>query len=572
VVRPLEDDFGGGSAVVGRVIDPKGSPVEGASLELRTRVGGRWRGELDEEPLLDEGVGTTAVTDASGRYRLSDVAPGARFVLTARHPSYSPTSYEGRILVRTDTVVELDDLTLGVGVTIKGVVDEPGGGPIPGARIVLTAGHFYGIDIQADHEHVTSTDGRGEFTLKGIPQGSRRVYAWKEGFAQAATDPMDLTDGQVVTDVRLVLQPGVELEGRVVEAGGALVPIEGARIYATPTVARVMARGAGESAADGTFKLGGLTRDTYYITATASGYSRAERTLVTLPSAPLVLEMARNGSVSGRVVDSVSGEPVRIFSVAVKRSADGPLVGVSRFQDVESEEGFFDIDDIEPDLYHVIVRAEGYATARSADFTVVRGALTPEVLVSLEGGSELRGVVVARGTGAPVPRARVTLLAGRTGGSVIFDAFAEKARANRRVETGEDGAYLFEHLPPGQYSVRVDHDGYATATIDDIAVAEGGAGVEAEPVYLSAGGSVAGTVTGSDGGPEAGARVSLSATGFQKTTTTDDEGRYRIDHVPTGTYLVSVVSRGGKPDLGGLFDLEAVEVVVREGDTARADL
>ncbi len=80
-------------------------------------------------------------------------------------------------------------------------------------------------------------------------------------------------------------------------------------------------------------------------------------------------------------------------------------------------------------------------------------------------------------------------------------------------------------------------------------------------------GAIQGTVTGADGKPVAGMRVSIvsGTTGFPEILAlTNEKGRYTISSVPAGRFEVAVHDMEGKVVASG-------SVIVRDGETAILD-
>lgn len=111
-----------------------------------------------------------------------------------------------------------------------------------------------------------------------------------------------------------------------------------------------------------------------------------------------------------------------------------------------------------------------------------------------------------------------------------------------RVYAGRsgDGTFLVP-LQPGTWTLEVSSFGHAPETVQ-VTVQAGD--VETAPVTLTAlpAGTVAGTVTGPDGTPVAGAQVTLLDTPLSATTGAD--GSFTIGRVPEGTWTVRVTADG----------------------------
>ncbi len=569
VVRPNRAAEEGGATVVGRVIDSQRRPIDGATALIFKENRRRWQETLDSTEIEKSGEVFQAKSNVQGKFIVSGILPGARYVLLVKHPSYAARRYESKLTLMDGKETEVPSIVLGKGASISGFVQESGGGFLEGARVVLASGHYYGIDIHADHEFLTKSDEEGRFTFLNVPSGRRRLYGWVEGFSMGGSEPFDVAEGADHTDFLVELTRGQSIHGFVRSTDGK--PVPGAKIYATPAKSGVMARGAGESGEDGAFEIGGLTEDSFWVTAVADGWSRSKKTMVTPGGDSVVLEMQANSKVTGVVLDRFSREPVKDFSVATKKANSAPLVGISKFKRFTNEEGAFELTDVEPNTYYLIVKATGFAAGKSTEFVVMRGGDGAPVTVELDKGSTVSGTVLQVG-GQPVGNAEVILEPSKTANNFAFDAIGLRRRDLKRAQTPPDGTYGLLNISPGTYRVKVTHRNYAEFLSAEFTVPDGGQNVDVEPAYLAGGGGVQGTVKKADGTADRRARVSITRVGFNKYAQTDREGKYRFDHIPAGEYKLSVVARSGKADLGGLFDLQARDVIVVEGQVETVDL
>ena len=181
----------------------------------------------------------------------------------------------------------------------------------------------------------------------------------------------------------------------------------------------------------------------------------------------------------------------------------------------------------------------------------------------------IAGKVVSAGLEPkPLRRARVTL-----NGSAL--------RPGRTAITQDDGAFVFDAVPPGQYSIAVEKSGYISLTYGatgpgrpgvPVTVVPGGQQTIAIPVPR--GGVITGLVTDGTGQPLPGLQVRaltyriLRPAGDRQlvevpgtTVVSDDRGVYRIFGLPSGEYAVSV--RPGadiEAFMAGLRTVTAAEV------------
>lgn len=160
----------------------------------------------------------------------------------------------------------------------------------------------------------------------------------------------------------------------------------------------------------------------------------------------------------------------------------------------------------------------------------------------------LTGVVLNDATGTPLRRAMVTL------------STLDEPPLDAVTFTESNGAFGFTTIPPGKYKLHVDQDGFQHAWF--------GASTPQRPpgiLTLAAGdvrygitfrlrplGSISGVVLDPEGDPVPGASIRLLEAAFERRrpaykdagfANTDDRGRYRLEDVPAGQYLVMAGQR-----------------------------
>jgi hypothetical protein len=160
----------------------------------------------------------------------------------------------------------------------------------------------------------------------------------------------------------------------------------------------------------------------------------------------------------------------------------------------------------------------------------------------------------------------------------------------RAATSGKQGAFAFEHVPPGRYSLSASFAGQPV-NVDNITVAAGKTAVvdvtftlgQPDPVMVDFGnakegaidryhpthhaattGIIEGTVTDSGSRERVGgAVVTATAGGDSLTAVTDDQGRYHFDTVQPGTYVVSAYySIGGR----GQIEIRRSDIAVAGGE------
>ncbi len=162
----------------------------------------------------------------------------------------------------------------------------------------------------------------------------------------------------------------------------------------------------------------------------------------------------------------------------------------------------------------------------------------------------IRGIVVDALTKQPLPRAQV--FAERDS-----DSDDDSAPAVRRT-TDSHGAFCFESLTAGKYSLRVTRSFYIDANYGERWPGDTGeilpvaVGEPLSPltIKMMPQAVISGVLVDTDEDPLQGARINLLRSHWKRgkltevlvqNTTTDDKGRYRFASLPAGTYFVAAV-------------------------------
>jgi hypothetical protein len=198
------------ASVDGQAVASDGEPVAGAVVGA---VHTRWPVRL-----FRPGTGypscREAVTDAQGKFRLTDLAPAPyRLVLCGDN---------GMIVTVTDPVTPKPGQVL-TGVILKRpqlvgairgrIVRAADDWPAPRPSV-----HFHGPHDDHGIPMPNCTDGRYELT--GLPLGSYRVHAYAEDLSGRSVSGIRLTEGKPEAVVDFRLSPGGGLKGVVVDGDG----------------------------------------------------------------------------------------------------------------------------------------------------------------------------------------------------------------------------------------------------------------------------------------------------------------------------------------------------------------
>lgn len=251
-----------------------------------------------------------AVSRSDGSFRLMIDQPGQYEVVSR--------SADGRTRFRTvqleipDVASQTVEIDL-TSITVAGAVfDQASQRPVVGATLqAVPKNPVAGIVL------IGQTAPDGWFTIEMTEAGRYRLSVRAEGYAPSGLD-IDVSRAGL-NDIRIELERGVFIVGRVVDSGGSAVG--GARVEAVAAVDTDAVSWAGsQTDSTGLFKLGGLARVPHNLCAGTPNGSFAIATNV-LPEddeRPAVLSLAPGGQVQ-LVVTRRDGAPVPNVTVGVAK-------------------------------------------------------------------------------------------------------------------------------------------------------------------------------------------------------------------------------------------------------------
>ncbi len=292
-------------ALVGRVVDLKGHPVDGAEVwgvVRRSRV-------------------AATRTGGDGRFRLGPIAEEKAVDLWFEAPGLSRQVREGlHVLAGRDR--DLGDLKALPGTRIRGRLVDSAGKPLPGVRLAVEdyryiLGHTVTFD-QLEWSLAGGADGRfetppmpaGQVNFRFVTSGKARQYLSR--WAEPGVETIDLGD-VVLADEVLVRGVVLDRDGQPAPGVGVIVEYDYENAVKTDASGRFTVHGAGKEA-----KVVMLRSNDYF----------AEKPRLELghDHDHVKLTMTRAYHIQGTAVDAETGKPVDIDSVRlclVDREPDG---------------------------------------------------------------------------------------------------------------------------------------------------------------------------------------------------------------------------------------------------------
>ncbi len=248
-----------------------------------------------------EGRERLALSNAEGRFRFEDVAPGS-YVLTGYHARFGRGHYSILRIAAGDRGVVRQDIHLDPVGSISGWVRTTAGDGIAGARV-----RAVGRDGTDPTPRKVESAATGAFVLSDLAPGLFRLDVEAPGFEPARLERVACgRDHLVVT-----LEPRVPVHVRVVEARDGS-PIEAYRLMVRLVDPSTLQRGrfAGPSRrvsdSAGHACLDDLGAGTYVVEVQAAGFALATSEFFTLApggrEVELVLALTRGAAVEGRLV------------------------------------------------------------------------------------------------------------------------------------------------------------------------------------------------------------------------------------------------------------------------------
>ena len=549
--------------------------------------------------------GKDAETDANGEFLIRGIAreklrsfgSGSGVFVMLRHPDYGQGMEN--VVAQTERPAQLPQILLKSQTYLPGIVVDPEGEPIAGARVQFevpgTPAIFSAFNGGGAME-ATSTARDGTFDVV-LPHGKQlgnlgSMLTLTVRHPRYASTSLPLAEIQSDgSEIEVELRPGTELSGHVRDGDGS--PVAGARLQLT-----VVATGEGNpqmvmframmpasngptvyTRKDGSYRFPTLALGDYKLTAGAPEFVSSHLELSILDEAPVTQDvtLSQGGDLEGRVVDP-DGRPLAGAEVQLTEplppEVEKELHGGARFLrqfaaqglvSASSEDsGTFRLEGVGEDKYDLIVRKPGYTTSE------VRGVSLGHRIddIVLERLGNIGGRVTNATTGGPITKFHIRV---EPEERTPFSPFG-----NRKEIDDADGQFFFDLVPPGRYTVSVNAEGFAPSG-REIQVRSGGY-AEAN-VSLGIGSSVVVDVRDMNGDPIEGATIQPypqdpqgGGTPWRQPSAnrTEDGGSCKLEGLAEGKYGLSVQH----PDyfLPGEREALLIELPADEGQVITVEL
>jgi hypothetical protein len=413
-----------GGYAVGRVVDSESRPIAG-----RVRVEG-WNGR--SLPTFASDTLAAGAAGGNGSFALGPLPLGS-LAVAASAPRFATRRVDADVAARGRTV-DLGDIVLDAGLAIRGRVHDREGNGIAGAEVSAAR---HGSGTPSEGEAVSEAD--GGFVVGGLEAGSHDVWARAPGYALG-----EATAASGGDPVDVVLEPGGEIAGRVVDADGS--PVEDAQLSAEdesrPPGPGRFASGRSDEG-DGRFLLRDVAAGKYALQVRAG--SRGEAALADVRVAAGratnvgTIALARGGRLQGTVVDS---EGSGIAGATVVAQRDAHRRG-NPFQTQTDSTGAFELRGLPAGSLYVSAAHPAYAAAPAVTATVEPDREPVPVRIVLPRGGTIEGRALYR-DGRPFIGGRVS--------SYPIDARV-RVTGTDTVAIAGDGSFLLDHVPAARTMV-----------------------------------------------------------------------------------------------------------------------
>lgn len=452
----------GGEQIAGVVVDSKGAPIAGASLNAYGNS--------------DGGQSQTQSGD-DGRFTLTGLKEGT-YHINAYHHAHSQ-------LMRQNVAAPERNLRLvmlGKG-TVEGVVLGAGGQPVAQFEILAVSGRRERLDPWMESNFVQIRNEQGQFTLADVDAGENTLVVRATGYA-VKTDWVEVREHDSTGGLTIRLEPGGLVEGRVVNEAGA--PVAGATIWdgATQPHERQWATPLAKSDAQGAFTIPSLSPGNHTLAADHPSYAPGTRELIVAANqtTPVEIVLGSGGVVEGRV--TIGGRPAVQANVSVNAASFNKSAQVG-------EDGAYRVTGVPVGEFTVHAgfqsdanNPRGYRNARRTAF-VEADRVTEVHFDFIDANAAVEGYVRA---------GNLTL---QGGARVIAEVTAsDGVTEHYSTELDANGYYRLDMIP-GAVALRVWaqlQDGASVNRNFDINAA--GGQVVRQDIDLTGGASVVGTVAG----------------------------------------------------------------------------
>lgn len=509
-------------------------------------------------------------------------------------PSQKPTTSKSPRPLKPAPLT-LEDISIPVRIqrgkettVLRGCVLRPGGDALASAIVELIQVSQSSVLDPGKRTRVAepvTTDAKGCFTFRGFTGGSGYLVRVEHG----SYAPFELANIDAPAERETVLEdfrvaPGGTLLGTITQSGG--VPIEGARVIAYARDGRVgldsrLPVKQVLSDAKGDYVLQGLALGGYSLTVEATAMRSVFSPVIEVATAAapkrLDFRLEPGKRVRGKVL-TVENEPIEGAAVEARlRMGGGPI----QARTLSDATGAFELEGLGPEELRLTASKRGFS---SNSLIPVDPNQTTLHVLRLRENVGITGFVVAKKDQKPITSFGLMLWTIGKG-----DSLSEPIGGLRVVERSLDGSFTIEDVAPGEYRVQAFANDFSPTFTKTFPVKRNW--VHSVNIELEEGAALVGRVVATDGEPIAGATVRMFENAYTrlpiskllygefseltKPVTTDDEGRFRFEHLAAGRVQLRASAAGRMPlvrrdvEVAGVGATDLGDLVLGLGGTVK---
>ena len=510
-------------------------------------------------------------TATNGTYTL-DALPAGTYKVgfsDGRYPrTYLPQYYNGKSSLAAGDAINLAtaqsltgiDAAMQDGGQITGTVTDAATQQ-PLSNVSVTA-----YDSSGNYVGYANVSSNGTYALTGLATGSYRVefnsyvggylpdyYNGKGSLSTA--DPVAVIAGSATNGIDGALSRGGSISGTITDAAGGAA-ISGVTVSAyTYSGASLSYVGSSTTDGSGHYTITGLSTGSYKVQFSAAGYlTQAYNNRQSLTSGDPVsvtygqtttgidATLVRGATITGTVTDASTQAGVFNAFVTAYDSQGLPVVTTSTSSNGSYQltvpAGSYSVGFTEGVNQNYLPQYYSGQSSLSAanQITVSGGQTVSGIDAALQSGGQITGTVTDASTGSPV--SGIWVYAMTTGGQYLTSA-----------QTNSQGNYSLGGLTTGSYTVEFYessstenylpqyYDGKTTLQNADAIPVTAGQATTGIDAAMQPGGQITGTVTSNaTGKPIPGVEVTASGGSTYDNATTDANGNYTLNNLPTGSY------------------------------------
>jgi thiol-disulfide isomerase/thioredoxin len=560
----------------GKVVDESGNPIAGASLSF-----------FDFGGVMSHDFGI-ANTDSHGAWHRRLLADLPKLEIRVSHPDYSGWQYD--LNQATPPIAALLDgsavQVMKHGVRISGRVCDPAGKPVA-AAVIAAAKYGSSISDEGPIEDCTCarSTADGSFSIGGLPPGDNRLLVYVDGYP---TQFISLKVAAPMLPVQITLVPGTAVSGRVIDENGK--PLPKIRVSAgdwfLPSGDRERLASTTKTDDSGRFTLGNLPG----LGSVHLYFAGKGRMSESKDTAPGVVDLGDivlypPPTLAGHVVDDATGQPVNHFKVSVGMVEDaGRYWWLNLDGQSEEKDGRFSrhirnliVDIAQRDRFVAHIIAPGYATMVTPSIQL--GDHSPPLEIRLKRLAALTGTLLLP-DGRPAGGADVYWVEPNNQVGIAAHSIDQNYTyaPDNHLVCGDDGAFTLPAEQQQGLFLVLHKSGYALLSTADVTPGQTirlNAWSRIEGTYRPAGKARAGATVYACAFPANRDPQTATHLSFDLSTTTDAQGRFALDYVPSIPLRVGVfgkhwplAAKNIQPDPGSTVSL----VLADDGPAVRGQL